>query len=84
MNILLPLIYFTFFALIAGTAFAMMWANIQAINAEMNKPKPKKPQHPEAPKEGEEVMYTDLISYKIHYANQERLENLYNQKENES
>jgi len=31
--------------------------------------KPKKPQHPEAPKEGEEVMYVDL--------NKERLENLY-------
>ena len=74
MNIILPLIYFTFFALIAGTAFAMMWANIQAINAEMNKPKPTR--HPEAPKEGEEVMYVDL--------NKERLENLYNQKENES
>lgn len=82
MNILLPIVYFTFFALIAGTAFAMMWANIQAINAEMNKPKSIR--HPEAPKEGEEVMHTDLISYKIHYANKERLENLYNQKENES
>ena len=67
MNILLPRVYFTFFALIAGTAFAMMWANIQAINAEMNKPKPTR--HPEAPKEGEEVMYVDL--------NKERLENLY-------
>ena len=67
MNILLPIVYFTFFALIAGTAFAMMWANIQAINAEMNKPKPTR--HPEAPKEGEEVMYVDL--------DRERLENLY-------
>ena len=69
MNILLPIVYFTFFALIAGTAFAMMWTNIQAINAEMNKPKPTR--HPEAPKEGEEVMYVDL--------NKERLENLYNE-----
>ena len=69
MNILLPIVYFTFFALIAGTAFAMMWANIQAINEEMKRP--KKPQHPEAPKEGEEVMYVDL--------NKERLENLYNE-----
>ena len=67
MNILLPIVYFTFFALIAGTAFAMMWANIQAINAEMNKPKSIR--HPEAPKEGEEVMYVDL--------DRERLENLY-------
>ena len=31
---------------IAGAAFAMMWSNIQSINVEMNKPKPK-PRHPE-------------------------------------
>ena len=43
MNILLPLLYFTFFAVIAGGAFAMMWANVQSINEEMRKP--KKPQH---------------------------------------
>ena len=67
MNILLPIVYFTCFALIAGTAFAMMWANIQAINKEMDKPKPKK--HPEAPKEGDELLYVDLTK--------ERLENLY-------
>ena len=59
------------FALIAGTAFAMMWANIQAINKEMDKPKPKKLQHPEAPKEGDELLYVDLTK--------ERLENLYNE-----
>ena len=69
MNILLPLLYFTFFAVIAGTAFAMMWANVQSINKEMRKP--KKHQHPESPKEGEEVMYVDL--------NRERLEKLYDQ-----
>ena len=69
MNILLPIVYFTFFALIAGTAFAMMWANIQSINQEMRRP--KKPQHPEAPKEGEEVMYVDYTK--------ERLEKLYGQ-----
>jgi len=45
----------------------MMWANIQAINEDMNKPKPKR--HPEAPNPGEEVMYVDL--------NRERLEQLY-------
>jgi hypothetical protein len=60
-------IYFTLFAVIAGGAFAMMWANIQSINNE----KTKKPQHPEAPKDGEEVMYVDL--------NRERLEKLYDQ-----
>ena len=69
MNTLLPIVYFTFFALIAGTAFAMMWGNIQAINAEMNKSKSIR--HPEAPKEGEEVMYVDLTK--------ERLEKLYGQ-----
>ena len=47
-------LYFVCFALIAGGAFAMMWSNIQSINMEMNKPKPR---HPEAPQAGEELMY---------------------------
>ena len=68
MNNFLVIIYFTFFAVIAGGAFAMMWGNIQSINKEMRTP--RKPQHPEAPKEGEEVMYVDL--------NRDILENLYN------
>jgi hypothetical protein len=62
------LIYFTCFALIAGAAFAMMWSNIQSINKEMNKPKPR---HPEAPAPGDEVMYVDL--------SRDKLEDLYNQ-----
>ena len=69
MNILLPLRYFTFFAVIAGGAFAMMWANIQSINNEMRIP--RKPQHPESPKEGDELLYVDLTK--------ERLEKLYDQ-----
>ena len=69
MNIWFVLIYFICFAIIAGAAFAMMWSNIQSINVEMNKPKPK-PRHPEAPADGEEVMYIDLTK--------ERLEDLYN------
>jgi hypothetical protein len=68
MNNLLVSIYFILFALIAGSGFAMMWGNIQSINEEMRRP--KKPQHPEAPKEGDELLYVDL--------NKERLENLYN------
>jgi hypothetical protein len=68
MNILLTLLYFTFFAVIAGGTFAMMWGNIQSINEEMRTP--RKPQHPEAPKEGDELLYVDLTK--------ERLENLYN------
>ena len=62
--------YFVFFAIIAGAAFAMMWSNIQSINVEMNKPKPR---HPEAPAPGEEVMYVDMT--------RERLENLYKEEE---
>ena len=68
MNLLLPLLYFTLFAVIAGGAFAMMWANVQSINEEMRTP--RKPQHPEAPKEGDELLYVDFTK--------ERLENLYN------
>ena len=68
MNNLFVFVYFIMFALIAGTAFAMMWANIQAINKEMDKPK----RHPEAPKEGDELLYVDFTK--------ERLENLYNDK----
>ena len=67
MNIWFVLIYFICFAIIAGAAFAMMWSNIQSINVEMDKPKPR---HPEAPADGEEVMYVDL--------SREKLENLYN------
>jgi hypothetical protein len=68
MNPLLPLIYFIFFAIIAGGAFAMMWSNIRSINEKMKKPKRTK--HPEAPKEGDELLYVDLTK--------KRLENLYN------
>jgi len=60
-------LYFICFALIAGGAFAMMWANIQSINIEMRTP--PKPKHPEAPEAGEELMYVDLT--------RERLEGLY-------
>ena len=60
--------YFVCFAIIAGGAFAMMWSNIQSINVEMNKPKPR---HPEAPAPGDEVMYVDL--------SREKLEKLYDE-----
>ena len=63
-------VYFSCFAVIAGAAFAMMWSNIQSINVEMSKPKPR---HPEAPAFGEEVMYVDMT--------RERLENLYKEEE---
>lgn len=41
-----------------------MWSNVQSINREMDKPKPK-PRHPEAPNPGEEVMYVDLEREKL-------------------
>jgi|TARA_Y100000015_G_scaffold41694_1_gene48130 hypothetical protein len=66
MNDFIVFIYFVFFAIIAGGAFAMMWSNIQSINMEMDKPKPR---HPEAPAPGDEVMYVDL--------SREKLEKLY-------
>tara|TARA_B100000927_G_C16267726_1_gene390124 strand:- start:428 stop:649 length:222 start_codon:yes stop_codon:yes gene_type:complete len=66
------LIYFICFALVAGAAFAMMWSNIQSINVEMSKPKPR---HPEAPAPGDELMYVDLTK--------ERLESLYNKEDND-
>ena len=68
MNPWFALIYFICFAALAGAAFAMMWSNIQSINVEMNKPKPR---HPETPEPGDEVMYVDL--------SRERLEGLYKQ-----
>ena len=61
--------YFLCFGIIAGASFAMMWSNIQSINVEMNKPKPR---HPESPAPGDEVMYVDL--------SREKLEKLYEDK----
>ena len=67
MNGWLVFVYFSCFAVIAGAAFAMMWGNIQSINKMMDEP--QKPRHPEAPSEGEEIMYVDLT--------RQRLEGLY-------
>ena len=63
MNSFEVFLYFTCFALIAGGAFAMMWANIQSINIEMRTP--PKPKHPEAPQAGEELMYVDFSREKL-------------------
>ena len=67
-------LYFVCFAAIGGAAFAMMWSNIQSINIEMSKP--PKPKHPEAPQEGDELMYVDL--------SREKLEGLYKQDSDEN
>ena len=64
-------LYFVCFSLIAGAAFAMMWANIQSINT-VDISNPPKRKHPEAPKEGDELLYVDF--------SREKLENLYNDK----
>ncbi len=57
-------LYFLFFAVIAGGAFAMMWANIR--NTSWDKPTKR---HPEAPQPGEEVLYANF--------SREKLEELY-------
>jgi len=57
--------------LIGGCAFAMMYANIQSLWGTPPRPKNSQtPRHPEAPKDGEEVLYVNF--------DRERLENLYN------
>ena len=71
MNGWLVFVYFSCFAVIAGAAFAMMWANIMNINTMMNEP--PKQRHPEAPSPGDELMYVDL--------SREKLESLYKEDE---
>ncbi|AOV61244.1 hypothetical protein N440310_198 [Synechococcus phage S-CAM22] len=77
MNGWLVFVYFSCFAVIAGAAFAMMWANIMSINM-MNEPIKRK--HPEAPEPGEEVMYLDVSQMNAQQFKDEkqRLEDLYN------
>ena len=67
MNNYLVLVYGVCFSLIAGGAFALMYAIIRDIYWE--KP-PTKKRHPEAPEAGEELMYVDL--------SREKLEKMYN------
>lgn len=67
MNGFLVFVYFSCFAVIAGAAFAMMWGNMMSINNKSMGAAPKR--HPEAPADGEEIMYVDLT--------RERLEGLY-------
>jgi hypothetical protein len=71
MNSFEVFLYFVCFSLIAGAAFAMMWANIQSINT-IDISNPPKRKHPEAPEPGEELMYVDL--------SREKLEDIYKQK----
>lgn len=71
MNGFLVFVYFSCFAVIAGAAFAMMWGNMMSINMKSMGGEPKR--HPEAPADGEEIMYVDLT--------RERLEGLYKDEE---
>jgi len=57
-------IYFTFFFILAGASFALMWVNIRSITYLMDNPPPQQ-RHPEAPLPGEEVMYVDLEREKL-------------------
>ena len=68
MNSFEIVLYFVCFALIAGAAFALMWQNLQSLTYEYKST--SKPQHPEAPQAGEEIMYVDL--------SREKLEQIYN------
>ncbi|APD48219.1 hypothetical protein KQ302_03170 [Synechococcus sp. CS-602] len=67
MEALFGIVYFTCFAVIAGGAFALMRQSIDQTGLK-SKAKTNN-RHPEAPLEGESVMYVDL--------SRERLERLY-------
>ena len=69
MNIFFIVIYLVSFCILVGGAFAMMYANIQSIWGTPPRPKSQTPRHPEAPTEGEELLYVDL--------SREKLEQLY-------
>ena len=78
MNGFYVFIYFCFFAIIAGGAFALMWGNIQSINKMMDEP--VKRRHPEAPQPGDEVMYVDVSSMNSEefQSKKQSLEDLFN------
>jgi hypothetical protein len=68
MEALFGILYFTCFAVIAGGAFALMRQNLQTTDWNA-KPRGLAPSHPEAPEQGDELLYVDL--------SRERLERLY-------
>ena len=78
MKVLYLVTFLVSFCLIAGSAFAMMYANLQSINETMNRPKRRR--HPEAPQPGEEVMYVDVSQDTAteFEARKQMLEDLYN------
>ncbi|MCP9773562.1 hypothetical protein KBY66_13225 [Synechococcus sp. Tobar12-5m-g] len=68
MEALLGILYFTFFAVIAGGAFALMRQNLQSTDWSA-KPRGVASSHPEVPLQGDELLYVDL--------SRERLERLF-------
>tara|TARA_Y100000768_G_scaffold64236_1_gene44303 strand:- start:1205 stop:1444 length:240 start_codon:yes stop_codon:yes gene_type:complete len=79
MYIFFLVIYLVSFCLIAGGAFALVYANITSINQQMDRPRPRR--HPEAPEPGEEVMYVDVSNDTAaeFAARKQQLEDLYNE-----
>tara|TARA_B100001057_G_C22730661_1_gene903648 strand:+ start:197 stop:397 length:201 start_codon:yes stop_codon:yes gene_type:complete len=63
---MMALLFFGILFAIGGSSFALMYKNIESIS---KMDRPIKTRHPEAPEEGEEVMYVDL--------SREKLERLY-------
>ena len=78
MYIFFLVIYLVSFCLIAGGAFALMYANLKSIQEQMAQPKVRR--HPEAPAPGEEVMYVDVSTDTSaeFAARKQMLEDLYN------
>ena len=56
MNDLLSFIYLAALFAVGGAAFSLMWKNISDIKNEQVRRYSARP-HPEAPKEGEEILY---------------------------
>ena len=60
MNAWFAVIYFLFFAVTAGSGFALMWGNIKKTYRTTSAKK-----HPEAPEDGEKILYVDHTKRKL-------------------
>ena len=78
MKVLFMVSFLVSFCLIAGGAFALMYANLQSIREDMDRRKTRR--HPEAPLPGEEVMYVDVSKDTADEfaTRKQKLEDLYN------
>ena len=59
MNDMLSFIYLASLFAVGGSAFSLMWKNISDIKNEQVRRYSARP-HPEAPKEGEEILYVGM------------------------